>query len=115
MEQRLPGGREITMIPPLNWGERVDRMRAVLQASVQEVRASERLTDSPCCLVVPEGEGPKLGKLRVAALRAALVGGGVTKKRLQLDAMPVPGEEVISEIGLTRGGKGAKGKKGKKR
>ena len=33
----------------------LERMRAVLQDVVQEVRASDRLTDSPCCLVVPEG------------------------------------------------------------
>ncbi|MEW6744281.1 MAG: molecular chaperone HtpG [Planctomycetota bacterium] len=33
----------------------IDRFRAVLQESVSEVRLSARLTDSPCCLVVPEG------------------------------------------------------------
>jgi molecular chaperone HtpG len=33
----------------------LERMRAVLQDKVEEVRPSERLTDSPCCLVVPQG------------------------------------------------------------
>jgi molecular chaperone HtpG len=33
----------------------LDRVRSVLQEQVQEVRLSDRLTDSPCCLVVPEG------------------------------------------------------------
>jgi molecular chaperone HtpG len=33
----------------------LDRIRVVLQERVQEVRLSDRLTDSPCCLVVPEG------------------------------------------------------------
>jgi molecular chaperone HtpG len=35
----------------------LDRIRAVLGARVTEVRASERLTDSPCCLAV-SGGGP---------------------------------------------------------
>lgn len=33
----------------------LDRFRAVLDGRVSEVRASSRLTDSPACLVVPEG------------------------------------------------------------
>jgi molecular chaperone HtpG len=33
----------------------LDKIRVVLQDRVQEVRLSDRLTDSPCCLVVPEG------------------------------------------------------------
>lgn len=33
----------------------IDRIRAVLGDRVEEVRLSERLTDSPSCLVVPEG------------------------------------------------------------
>ncbi|HEX2568869.1 MAG TPA: molecular chaperone HtpG [Polyangia bacterium] len=36
-------------------GPLLERMRSVLQEHVQEVRASDRLVDSPCCLVVPEG------------------------------------------------------------
>jgi molecular chaperone HtpG len=32
-----------------------DRMKEVLKEHVREVRVSDRLTDSPCCLVVPEG------------------------------------------------------------
>ena len=36
-------------------GALITRIRAVLQQQVEEVRASERLTDSPACLVVPEG------------------------------------------------------------
>jgi molecular chaperone HtpG len=36
-------------------GPLFERMRTVLQDHVQEVRASDRLVDSPCCLVVPEG------------------------------------------------------------
>jgi molecular chaperone HtpG len=31
------------------------RIEAVLKDKVRDVRASDRLTDSPCCLVVPEG------------------------------------------------------------
>ncbi|WP_426736151.1 molecular chaperone HtpG [Myxococcus faecalis] len=34
------------------------RMKDVLQDSVREVRVSDRLTDSPVCLVVPEGGSP---------------------------------------------------------
>ncbi len=33
----------------------LDRIRAVLQDRVSEIRISDRLTDSPACLVVPEG------------------------------------------------------------
>lgn len=33
----------------------IGRMKEVLDSKVQEVRLSSRLTDSPCCLVVPEG------------------------------------------------------------
>lgn len=33
----------------------IDRMREILGDRVREVRTSDRLTDSPCCLVVPEG------------------------------------------------------------
>ncbi len=33
----------------------IDRFQAVLDDDVEEVRISNRLTDSPCCLVVPEG------------------------------------------------------------
>jgi molecular chaperone HtpG len=33
----------------------LERMRGVLQEQVEEVRVSDRLTESPCCLVVPEG------------------------------------------------------------
>jgi molecular chaperone HtpG len=33
----------------------LDRIQEVLKDHVREVRASDRLTDSPCCLVVPEG------------------------------------------------------------
>ncbi|GEL74157.1 molecular chaperone HtpG [Myxococcus virescens] len=34
------------------------KMKDVLQESVREVRVSDRLTDSPVCLVVPEGGSP---------------------------------------------------------
>lgn len=33
----------------------LDRFRSVLSATTSEVRVSERLTDSPACLVIPEG------------------------------------------------------------
>lgn len=33
----------------------IDRMERVLKDQVKEVRVSTRLTESPCCLVVPEG------------------------------------------------------------
>jgi molecular chaperone HtpG len=36
-------------------GPLAERMKDVLKEHVREVRASDRLTDSPCCLVVPEG------------------------------------------------------------
>jgi molecular chaperone HtpG len=39
---------------PAEWKPFFDRVRAVLQDRVSEVRASARLTDSPVCLVVPE-------------------------------------------------------------
>ncbi|HZI10367.1 MAG TPA: molecular chaperone HtpG [Myxococcus sp.] len=35
-----------------------DKMKDVLKESVREVRVSDRLTDSPVCLVVPEGGSP---------------------------------------------------------
>jgi molecular chaperone HtpG len=38
-------------------GPLFDRMRAVLGGRVSEVRSSDRLTDSPCCLVLASG-GP---------------------------------------------------------
>ncbi len=41
-------------VPP-EWKPLLDRMRAVLQEHVTEVRASRRLTESAACLVVPEG------------------------------------------------------------
>jgi molecular chaperone HtpG len=34
------------------------RMKEVLQEAVREVRVSDRLTDSPVCLVLPEGGSP---------------------------------------------------------
>ncbi len=34
----------------------LDRIGETLEESVREVRVSDRLTDSPCCLVVPEGQ-----------------------------------------------------------
>ncbi|MCE9671948.1 molecular chaperone HtpG [Myxococcus stipitatus] len=46
-EQRAEGLKGLT-----------SRMKDVLQASVREVRVSDRLTDSPVCLVVPEGGSP---------------------------------------------------------
>ncbi|MFY0580436.1 molecular chaperone HtpG [Cystobacter fuscus] len=36
-------------------GPLAEKMKEVLKEQVREVRASDRLTDSPCCLVVPEG------------------------------------------------------------
>jgi molecular chaperone HtpG len=36
-------------------GPLVERMKEVLKDSVREVRVSDRLTDSPVCLVLPEG------------------------------------------------------------
>jgi molecular chaperone HtpG len=36
-------------------GPLAEHMKQVLQQQVREVRVSDRLTDSPCCLVVPEG------------------------------------------------------------
>jgi molecular chaperone HtpG len=36
-------------------GPLAEKMKEVLKEHVREVRASDRLTDSPCCLVVPEG------------------------------------------------------------
>ena len=36
-------------------GRLPERMQEVLEDTVEEVRASRRLTDSPCCLVVPKG------------------------------------------------------------
>jgi molecular chaperone HtpG len=36
-------------------GPLAERMKEVLKEHVREVRVSDRLTDSPCCLVVPEG------------------------------------------------------------
>ncbi len=40
---------------PAEWKPLFDRVRAVLQDRVTEVRVSHRLTDSPACLVLPEG------------------------------------------------------------
>ena len=36
-------------------GDLCGRAKAVLEDDIEEVRVSDRLTDSPCCLVVPEG------------------------------------------------------------
>ena len=36
-------------------GPLLERIQKVLEDRVQEVRASERLTDSPACLVIPDG------------------------------------------------------------
>ncbi|MCP3102930.1 molecular chaperone HtpG [Myxococcus sp. K15C18031901] len=46
-EQRAEGLKGLT-----------SKMKDVLQESVREVRVSDRLTDSPVCLVVPEGGSP---------------------------------------------------------
>ncbi|MBN1209395.1 MAG: molecular chaperone HtpG [Myxococcaceae bacterium] len=46
-EQRAEGLKSLT-----------ERMKAVLQEAVREVRVSDRLTDSPVCLVLPEGGSP---------------------------------------------------------
>jgi molecular chaperone HtpG len=35
-----------------------ERMKAVLQDAIREVRVSDRMTDSPVCLVLPEGGSP---------------------------------------------------------
>jgi molecular chaperone HtpG len=60
-----------------------ERMRAVLQDRVEEVRASDRLTDSPACLVVPGGghhafverlirqTGGKIAQKRILEVNAA--------------------------------------------
>ena len=46
----------------------LERMGKVLEGRVSKVRASERLTDSPACLVVPEGgPGAYLQKLLQAS------------------------------------------------
>ncbi|MDC0710094.1 molecular chaperone HtpG [Stigmatella sp. ncwal1] len=39
-------------------GPLTERMKEVLKESVREVRVSDRLTDSPVCLVLPEGGSP---------------------------------------------------------
>jgi molecular chaperone HtpG len=49
-EEKRAREEQATALKPL-----IEKMRAVLQEQVQEVRLSERLTDSPVCLVVPEG------------------------------------------------------------
>ena len=36
----------------------LDRIQSVLEKEVREVRVSERLTDSPCCLVLTSGTTP---------------------------------------------------------
>jgi molecular chaperone HtpG len=46
-EQRAEGLKSLT-----------DRMKEVLKDDVREVRVSDRLTDSPVCLVLPEGGSP---------------------------------------------------------
>lgn len=46
-EQRAEGLKSLT-----------DRMKEVLKDAVREVRVSDRLTDSPACLVLPEGGSP---------------------------------------------------------
>ena len=57
----LPGGdAETPQAPPEDQADRgfgrvVELIRAALGDRVQEVRASKRLTDSPCCLVNAEG------------------------------------------------------------
>jgi len=57
-------------------------MRRVLQDHVREVRVSDRLTDSPVCLVVPEGGlEPYIERL----LRATQKGTPVTKRILEVN------------------------------
>jgi len=49
-EQKKDKEQRSTTVKPLT-----DRMHTILKEKVREVRTSDRLTDSPCCLVVPEG------------------------------------------------------------
>jgi molecular chaperone HtpG len=59
-------------------GELLGRFRSVLQDHVSEVRVSERLTDSPVCLVLPEGGLPP----HLERLLRAREGGAAESKRI---------------------------------
>jgi len=61
----------------------LDRFGAVLGERIEEVRLSGRLTDSPCCLVVPEGgKHAYLERL----MRSQEQGGGASRRILELNA-----------------------------
>jgi len=68
-----------------------ERMRKKLEAHISEVRASTRLTDSPVCLVVPQGgTQPHLERL----LRASGAGLPRTKRILEVN----PSHPLIREL-----------------
>jgi molecular chaperone HtpG len=52
---KLEGADAKAAETPEAWKPLFGRMRAVLQDKVSDVRVSQRLTDSPVCLVVPDG------------------------------------------------------------
>ena len=69
----------------------LERMRALLQDDVSEVRLSDRLTDSPVCLVVPDGGlSPYIERL----LRASQEGIPKTKRILEVN----PEHSVIDNL-----------------
>lgn len=61
----------------------LERVQEVLKEKIEEVRVSSRLTESPACLVVPEGGlAPHIERLLRASQR---VDGGITKRILELN------------------------------
>lgn len=56
----------------------IDKIQDVLEESVREVRVSDRLTDSPCCLVVPTG----MNSAFLERLMQQQAGGGAVSKRI---------------------------------
>src|SRR5262249_1067887 len=49
-EEKKAKEEQSTVMKPL-----LDRMQEVLKDHIREVRVSDRLTDSPCCLVISDG------------------------------------------------------------
>ncbi|WP_246356909.1 molecular chaperone HtpG [Pyxidicoccus fallax] len=81
-EQRAEGLKSLT-----------SKMKDVLNDSVREVRVSDRLTDSPVCLVVPEGGSPAYLE-RLLAQRGKGVGMPRVKRILEVN----PNHPVITHL-----------------
>jgi molecular chaperone HtpG len=85
-EQRAAAAEQKKQAEPL-----VERFKAVLSSKVGEVRLSTRLTDSPVCLVVPEGGmAPHIERL----MMARQMGIPAQKRILELN----PGHPLIQNL-----------------